>query len=182
MSNESKKSKLVGCEVRLDPTMGGMLIDNVNNFTFSFMEGGKSSMVIAESTHLDLIERNIKHGILRVYKKDKDVTEKYGGPPELDKNRPIVEKGIPRLDDSDKLDTSLSQVLNTNDLARLEKYVDSISDFATLDRLYNLEKQGNNPCSVARDDILKKIKEKMKSVPGISITEDHSDEEQLTMK
>jgi hypothetical protein len=184
MSNEKTKDKLVGCEVRLDPTMSGMLIDNVNNFTFSFMDGGKSSMVVEESTHLDLIKRNIKHGILRVFKKDKDVTEKFGGPPKLDKNRPIVKEAIPRLDDADKLDASLAQVLNTNNLARLEAYIDSISDFTTLDRLYSLEKQGNNPCAVARDGILKKIKEKMKvcQPTNLGAYEDHSEDEELIMK
>lgn len=177
-----KQDKLVGCEVRLDPTKSGMLMDTSNGIIFSFMEGGTSSLLVESNHQLELIKRNIAPGILRVYKNGADVTESFGGPAVVDMYRPIVKDGIPRLDDSDKQDTSLVQVLNTNDLPQLERYIDSISDFQTLDRLYKLEMQGNNPCACARDGVLTKIKTKMKVVPGISIGEDHSEDEEITMR
>jgi len=179
-----KKDRLVGCEVRLDPTKSGMLMDNTNSITFSFIEGGISNLVVKENHQLDLFMRNIIHGILRVYKDGKDVTEKFGGPPVVDMYKPIVSEGIPRLDESDQLDSSLAQVLNTNDLPQLERYIDSISDFQTLDRLYKLEIQGNNPCSCARDGVLKRIEKQMKTAPAGAggVYEDHSEDEKIIMR
>jgi hypothetical protein len=184
-----KKSKLVGYEVRLDPTKGGMLVDSANGFTFDHFNEGNDRMMVTAKTDTTIIEKSIKpHGILRVYdvkgKKEKDVTEKFGGPPKVNRNRvPIVKKGLKLPDTFDDTDTKLERVLNVNDPDKIEKYVQSITDYRTIVKLIDLEKIGSNPTSQCRRSVLDMLEERKKHVSGITgIEKDEDADEEIQMK
>lgn len=166
---EAKKDSLVGCEVRLDPKKSGMFYDPENDLTLSFFKDGSDTYTITEKTILDPIKKNVKAGILRVFKKDKDVTEKYGGPAPVGRPKPIISKGLPRMEKISKNDEKLAKILNVYDLNEIRKYVTSIQNYIDLDTLEDLEKQGNNPLSQPRASVLDLIKERKKQVSGIKI-------------
>ena len=188
-ATEERKVKLVGHEVRLDPTKGGMLYDPVNEFTFSFFKGGTDRLEIKEGMDTTLIEKNIKpHGILRVFSvkgtEEKDVTDKFGGPPKgNDRRTPLVKEGLKQPDNFDNLDEKLVKVLDVNDPDKIEKYVESITDYQSILKLIELEKMGNNPTSQCRRSVLDMLEERKKHVSGIAMFEDDdSDDEELTVK
>ena len=182
-----EKNKLVGCIVKLDPSKGGMLVDPGNDFTFSFFEGGTDEMKIEEGTDLTVIERNIKFGILRVYKKSgkilKDVSEKFGGPPVMSRNMPIVTNGFKRPNnDESSDDRPLLNLLFSNDVNKIARYIESVQDYATLERLFELESHGENPTSGPRPSIINLLSEKKKRISGISMAENNTEQENLTLK
>lgn len=182
-----EKNKLVGCIVKLDPSKGGMLVDPGNNFTFSFFEGGTDEMKVEEGTDLTVIEKNIKAGVLRVYKKSrnglKDVSEKFGGQPVPVRNVPLVKDGFKRPNDNEESeDRPLLSLLFSNDVNKIARYIESVQDFATIQRLYELESQGENPTSSPRASIINLLADKKKHISGISMTEDKEEEENLTLK
>ena len=182
-----EKNKLAGCIVKLDPAKAGMLKDPGNNFTFSFFEGGTDEMKVEENTDLTVIERNIKVGTLRVFKKVgkklKDVSEKFGGVPIPVRDVPLVSNGLKRPNTNEESeDRPLLNLLFSNDVNKIAKYIESVQDYATLQRLFELESQGENPTSRPRPSIINLLSEKKKNVSGISMSEDKTAEENLTLK
>jgi hypothetical protein len=187
-SGDTKKSpSLVGCEVVLDPTKGGMMADPANDFTFSYFRNKEGEItndkrVITKDMELTLIKENIKHGILRVMKDGKDVTEKYGGPPKAGPVRPIVKKIVSKPDAGDNIDAALLRVLDTNDVNQVGVYIQQVNDFASLQRLLELEQQGSNPTEKPRRSIVDALSDKIKHVSGIKVGKDeNAEEEEITV-
>ncbi len=178
-----KKNDLVGKVVKLDPKKSGMLVDTVNNFTFSFFEEGKDSREVTKDMDTSVIERNIEYGILRVYDKDKDVTKDFGGPSDRVVSRiPLVKEGIPESTSDDKEDRGLLNVLNRNDSRDIEKAIRSIDDYDLLRRLLDFEQSGENPASQPRRDVVEMITDRMKNVSGISMDKEPTEEEEVIIK
>jgi hypothetical protein len=132
---------------------------------------------------LSNIKENIKHGILRVMKDGRDVSEKYGGPPKAGPLRPIVKKIISKPDAGNNADAALIRVLETNDVNNIGTYIQQINDFATLQRLLELEQQGSNPTEKPRRSIVDSLTEKIKHVSGIKFGKDeNAEEEEITVR
>ena len=184
MSAEKSKKvdKLVGCEVRLDPKRAGMLVDPTNDFTFSFFDGGRDRLKITEDTQLGVIKRNIKAGTLRVFKNDWDVTDKHGGLPRLRKDVPIVKNVAKRVDPENKSDKGLMRLLQTHNVDDIRNYVENINDFSTLDRILELEKQGENFCHQPRGVVIDLLSNRIRKVSGISVKKEEEDEDQIVLK
>ena len=187
MSKEEKnsinKKDLVGKVVKLDPKKSGMLVDSVNDYTFNFFDEGNDYREVTEDMDITVIERNIKNGILRVYDDGDDVTQDFGGPEKRDIRRePLVNNGITRPNKDDKEDKSLLNILKINDIGQIKKSVNSISDYSSLKRLKDFEKNGDNPCSQPRVDVIQCIEDRMEHVNGIEMEDEPQDKEEVTVK
>ena len=178
-----KEKSLVGCIVKLDSEMGGMLRDDHNKFVFSYFEGGRCQMQINSDTNLTTLIPNIKHGILRVFKNGKDVSEEHGGPPKIDRFIPIVKEGLKEPDAEDKNDQALLRVLESYDPEEIRSHVATINDYNTLDRLLQLEKAGDNLASQPRPDVVDIIFQRTKEVSGMTEPEEEKgSEEELKIR
>lgn len=177
-------NKLIGCEVVLDPTQSGMLYDPCNDFTFSFFKGTSSQdrMKIKSSTDLTCIMKNIKVGILRVYKDNKDLSIQFGGCAPRGPLRPLVGKGILKLDDVSGVTTKNAKIIDRNEIKEIQKLVNNLNSYDELGMLLDVEKQGNNPTSHARASVLDIISERMKHVSGISLNDKGEEAEDITVK
>jgi len=187
--NNTKQDKMIGHEVRLDPTKGGMLMDPGNDFNFNFVKNDDGEvtndrMKVTDKTDLTIIDRNVKVGILRVFtKKGKDVTEKFGGPAKFVNRKPIVKKGFTDPKTVSTNDEKLIAVLNINDIDKIEKYVNGITDYATIMGLIDLEKQGNNPTYSARRSIIDMLVERAKSISGMTpVGKEEGEDEEIQVK
>jgi len=164
-----KKSKLIGCEVAIDPKKTGMYLDPINRFTLGFggdTEGGIDSIVVTGEMDTTHIEKAIKVGILRVRKDGKDISEKFGGK-KLDAlfgKQGIVEKGAEVVS---KADAPYLQILAHNDQRKIIQDIRSFTNYAQLERLKELESMGKNPSSQCRVNVLDAIIDMMKKTPGI---------------
>jgi len=164
-NSEIKVSKLVGCEVVLDPKQAGMWVDNFNKITLSFFESGKDRFSVDKGMDVTLINKGIKAGTLRVLKDGKDVTEEFGGTKAgLDWHRiPIIEAPNRSTDE----DTPLLQLLSRNNQSKIINDIKVIKDYKTLERLKELESMGKNPSSQSRREVLNTIVDMMESVGGV---------------
>ncbi len=163
---DGKVSKLVGCDVVLDPKQGGMWIDKSNNITLSFFKDGTDRISVKKDTDVTLITKGIKTGKLRVLKGDKDVTGEFGGnQSNIDWRRiPIIENVPKKSTDND---TPLLQLLGRNNQSKIIESIKVIKDYKTLERLKELEVMGKNPSTQSRREVLNTIIEMMNTVGGV---------------
>ena len=171
----SEKDSLVGYEVVLNPRQSGMYIDPVNNFTLSFFENGKDRIKITEEMDLTFIKRAIKYGTLFVYKGDKNVSAKFGGKDMTSwRFTPIVKKSEPTDGDEYYL-----KILGKTDENKVVQDIRSITDFAVLKRLEELEKAGKNPVVTCRDAVIDEIHRAMKKTTGMSAPQKDEKEDEI---
>ena len=165
---EKLMDELVGCDVVLDPTASGMLVDTISGISLSFFGSGKDRTTITKDMQVSSIMRNIVKGILRVEKNGVDITTKFGGKVHnVDwKRTPIVSGAVKR----EALDTDkpLLGVLNRTKEAEIVRDINSIKSYGMLARLKDLEEMGKNPVSVGRSEILKAITNAMKRISGVT--------------
>jgi len=165
---EKAEDRLVGCEITLDPKKSGFFFDPTNNFTLGFggtFEGHSDTKEITDNMDLTLIYKSIKAGTIRVIKKDKDITHEFGGT-KFDKRpmQPLVD-GVP--DSVAREDRPLMNILYTNKHVDILRQISAQTNYATLERLMELEKMGQNPSNQPRVDIIDAIAAQMKLCPGI---------------
>lgn len=161
-------SKLVGCEVVLNPKATGMFIDSDNKISLSFLKGGTDRVAITETMNPILVLKAIKSGRLTVKRDHVDVTKEFGGPDlSIDWHRiPIVQKPAPA---ADKKDDQILRLINRNNYKTIARDVAGIRDYSVLERLLELETMGKNPSYAARGEVIDAIREAMKSAyPGTS--------------
>lgn len=167
-SLEEVSKKLIGLTLVLDPKMGGMLKDELNDFTLDFFSEGHDKIVFKKEMNPTQILKNIKAGILRVEKNDKDVTKDFGGPERIEWRRTPVIDGVPkRVDKDSKEDQPLLNLLGRNKESEIIRDIQSIKDYKLLERLKELEEQGNNPSATGRSNVVDAIVKVMKEVPGV---------------
>jgi len=185
MADKKLQAKdLVGYEVRLNPYKAGMLVDSGNNITLSFFDGGTDRMEIKEDTDMTVISRNLIHGIVRIFKNDKDVSDKFGGPKTSNPKRvPIVEKGMKLSNVDDSKDRAIVNVLRKNNVRDICRYIEDINEFEVLDRMLDLEKQGENLSHQPRAAIVDALTKKIKKTGGVSrVKRDETADEEVTVK
>lgn len=165
---KSVEEKLDGCTLVLDPKKSGFFKDEKNDITLHFFDDSHDKIEFKKTMDATEILRNIKVGILRVEKNGKDISTKFGGT-EVDNNEwnriPIVE-GVPKKVNIKK-DEPYLNVLGRNDQKEIIRDINSINDLAMLERLMELEVQGNNPSSKGRANVVDAIKKAIKNTPGV---------------
>lgn len=181
---EKKISKLVGCSIVLDPTQGGMFVDNINKFNLSFFEDKEGKVndriVVNETMDLTVIKKGISFGILRVLKDDKDITTDLGGPVKTDKRFvPVVSDAIK---DITKKDDSLLNYINHNNVDKIITDIMTLKNYEALSRLKDLEEVGSNPSSAPRGRVIDAISLAIKNCSGIKFENDKSKDEVITLK
>lgn len=164
--------QLVGKEVKLSPSTA-FFIDDPKQYTLNtYATPPKESVVIKEGWKLRSTMKNIVAGILRVIdpKTKEDISMKFGGP-ELpvgrNKTTPIV-KAPKSIDTEDSRDKVLRRLLNNT---LVEKVLEAISSaslpFDSLERILELEIQGENPSYTPRGPVVEGINEIIKNTSGV---------------
>jgi len=180
----SLNKQLAGKEIFLTPSAAFFMEDNghfvLTNYPNRETENGRkiqfndSSVIIQEGWEMDAIIRNIKAGILRVKDKSgEDISSKFGGPARAHGRNmkiPIVTGTAKKLDENDQRDKKLKGILNgNNEGAILRKIAETRPPFEVLERLYQLEIQGENPSFTSRQLVLDGLKELMENTTGIGV-------------
>ena len=175
-------NSLVGYKLVLDPRNSGLFIEKVNSITLDFFKEGHDSIVVAESMDQKPLLKNIKAGILRVFKKDKDVTVDFGGSGvENDSRRNPIVTDIPKKKTVD--DEPFIKVLNRNNEPEILRNILAIADLNVLERLRFLEESGNNPTNLCRRAVIDAILQQIEKTPGVtSAREIKSEKEVITVK
>ncbi len=164
--------QLVGKEVKLSPSTA-FFIDDANQYTLNtYANPPKESVVIKEGWKLKSTMKNIVAGGIRVLDPDtkEDISTKFGGPSlpaGRNKTTAIVE--APKvLDEEDKRDKVLRGLLNNT---LIEKVLEAISSaslpFDALERILELEIQGENASFSPRGPVVDGIKEIIKNTSGV---------------
>ena len=175
--NDQSRNSLVGYDVVLNPLKAGMYRDSVNNFILSFFEKGKDRITITDSMDVTFILRSIKHGILKVFKKQKDVSDKFGGKEDdMWHRKPLVTISKSADKNADKY---IIKILANNDENKVLQDIRSINDFETLCRLEELELKGTNNLALCRDNVIKCIHEIKKNINGISLPKEEDGEKEM---
>lgn len=180
---EKKVSKLVGCTVVLDPSQGGMFVDQINNINLNFFPNAKGEVndrvVITDTMDLRIIKRGISFGILKVIKNDKDITENITGRAFVDtKNIPLVEG----IKEPEKKDITLINYINSNNIDDIIVKINGLSNYEILSRLKDLEELGQNPSAGPRSKVIDALCAQMKKFSGMALNHDKSKDEVITLK
>ena len=182
MTQEStvQENTLAGYDVVLNPKTAGMYVDPVENFTLSFFPNGKDRIRVTKDMDTTFIMKNIKVGILRVFKGDKELSKKFGGNYTVPGMKPLVK--IP-LKAGKPEDARLIRVLDRNNQDDIIRDIFAIRDLATLERLDEIEREGKNPSSCSRGAVLETIKNQLKLAVGVGqVKESEEGKETISIK
>lgn len=169
------EKSFVGHEIVLNPRMSGMYLDPVNRFTLSFFDKGNDRINVTEKMNTTFIARNVTAGILFVFKDGKDVTQKFGGPPNEDWSQKPIVKAPARVSSKDE---RYLKVINRLKQEEIVRDIKSIKDVPTLERLMELEMKGNNPSAQSRAGVIDAIKAQMKTIPGVGKAKELEEEKE----
>ena len=175
--------KLVGCEIVLDPSKSGMFVDSNNGLTLSFFKEGADRAKIAHGMDLTLIFKGIRYGLLRVIRSDKDVTERFGGAKQSSdwRKRPLF--SVPKRAGSINSDKALISLLMKNKVDEVVRDINSLSNYATLNRVRELEQNGSNLSYQPRVEIIDALDKRMKEISGMTpVSPDHETDEVIDVK
>lgn len=137
-------------------------------------EFSSDRVVVQKGWKLYPVMRAIRAGLLRVFnEKGVDVTNEFGGAPAsvISRRRtPIVEEMSVRANPEDSRDKKLMDLLNdTADDVVLSNIASRKMAYETLERLLQLEKDGNNPQFRPRQKVVDGIVELIRNTSGIMI-------------
>ncbi len=169
--------QLVGKEVKLSPSTA-FFVDPAKQFTLNAY-GDESrkikpveSVIIQEGWKLREIMKNIVAGIIRVIdpKSKEDISTSFGGPEApvgRNKTEAIVE-APKQVNLQDERDKHLHRLLDNTMVEKVLQVIGSSHlPFDSLERLLELEIQGENSSFVPRGPVVDGIKELMKNTSGL---------------
>ena len=176
--------QLVGKEVKLSPSTA-FFADDATQYTLNaYSNPPKETVVIKEGWKLRSTMKNIVAGIIRVLDPDtkEDISTKFGGPSMpagRNKSQAIVE--VPKLvDEKDDRDKILRALLNNTLVEKVLEAVSSASlPFDGLERILELEIQGENPSFTPRGPVVNGIKEIIKNTSGVGTASKVREGEQI---
>lgn len=119
------------------------------------------------------VMRAIKAGILRVLdEKGTDISTEFGGPAKTSsayrKMGPVTQDGVDRFDPEDQRDKKLKALLNNvKEDTVLTEITNSKPSYEILERLLQLELQGENPSFRSRTRIVDGLEELISNTPGL---------------
>lgn len=166
-SQERPKNKLVGMTLQLNVKKSGLFVDKISGITLSSFGENQDKVDIPDNVDLSVVMRGISAGVLSVFDGKKDVTERFGGPKKAIQAPLRIVDDLPKK--ANKGDEPLMNLLQTNKLKNVVNHIQSLNNYAALERLEELEKMGNNPSYHPRLGIIEAIEQRKKEVSGIGL-------------